>query len=81
MHGPDMVRMGPYVTVEPGAELFGPCELYGHTHVASDVIIESHCVIRDSRVESGTVVHSFSHMDHAEVGPDCLRMRGSAPAR
>ena len=24
MHGPDMVRMGPYVTVEPGAELFGP---------------------------------------------------------
>ena len=72
MHGPDMVRMGPYVTVEPGAELFGPCELYGHTHIASDVIIESHCVIRDSRVESGTVVHSFSHMDHAEVGPDCL---------
>ena len=67
-----MVRMGPYVTVEPGAELFGPCELYGHTHIASDVIIESHCVIRDSRVESGTVVHSFSHMDHAEVGPDCL---------
>ena len=48
------------------------CELYGHTHIASDVIIESHCVIRDSRVESGTVVHSFSHMDHAEVGPDCL---------
>lgn len=36
------------------------------------MIIESHCVIRDSRVESGTVVHSFSHMDHAEVGPDCL---------
>lgn len=35
MHGPDMVRMGPYVTVEPGAELFGPCELYGHTHIAS----------------------------------------------
>ena len=55
MHGPDMVRMGPYVTVEPGAELFGPCELYGHTHIASDVIIESHCVIRDSRVESGAV--------------------------
>lgn len=72
MHGPDMVRMGPYVTVESGAELFGPCELYGHTHIASDVIIESHCVIRDSRVESGAVVHSFSHMDHAEVGPDCL---------
>ena len=72
MHGPGMVRVGPYVTVEPGAELFGPCELYGHTHIASDVIIESHCVIRDSRVESGTVVHSFSHMDHAEVGPDCL---------
>ena len=23
-------------------------------------------------MESGAVVHSFSHMDHAEVGPDCL---------
>ena len=64
--------MGPFVTVEPGAELFGPCELYGHTRIASGAVIESHCVISDSSVEAGAVVHSFSHMDHASVGPDCL---------
>ena len=72
IHGPDTVRMGPFVTVEPGAELFGPCELYGHTRIASGAVIESHCVISDSSVEAGAVVHSFSHMDHASVGPDCL---------
>ena len=76
IHGPDMVRMGPFVTVEPGAELFGPCELYGHTRIASGAVIESHCVISDSRVEAGAVVHSFSHMDHAVVGPyDSIAIR------
>ena len=72
MHGPELIRMGPFVVVEPGAELFGPCELYGHTRIASDAVIESHCVVTDSEVEAGAVVHSFSHLDHASVGPDCL---------
>lgn len=72
MHGPELIRMGPFVVVEPGAELFGPCELYGHTRIASDAVIESHCVVTDSEVEAGAVIHSFSHLDHASVGPDCL---------
>ena len=83
MHGPDMVRMGPYVTVEPGAELFGPCELYGHTHIASDVIIESHCV-------SGTAAWKAVRlcipsriwtMPRSARTVSWGRMRGSAPAR
>ncbi len=72
MHGPDMIRVGPHVVVEPGAELYGPCELYGHTTIASGVLVESHCVIRDSSVAAGAEIRSFTHMDHAEVGPDCL---------
>lgn len=72
MHAPELIRIGPFAVVEPGAELFGPCELYGRTRVASGALVESHCVIGDSRVEAGAVVHSFSHMDHAVVGPDCL---------
>lgn len=72
IHGPDMVYVGPYATVEPGAELFGPCELYGHSFVASGAVVESNCVIHDSRIEADAVIHSFTHMDHAEVGPECL---------
>lgn len=72
MHAPELIRIGPFAVVEPGAELFGPCELYGRTRIASGALVESHCVIGDSRVEAGAVVHSFSHMDHAVVGPDCL---------
>ena len=72
IHAPETVRVGPWVSVEPGAELFGPCELYGRTHVAPDAVIESHCVITNSRIESGAIVHSFSHMDGAVVGEGCL---------
>lgn len=72
MHAPELIRIGPFAAAEPGAELFGPCELYGRTRIASGALVESHCVIGDSRVEAGAVVHSFSHMDHAVVGPDCL---------
>ena len=71
IHAPDSVRLGPFVTVEPGAELSGPCEIYGRSHIAAGAEVEAFCRIRDSRVEAGAVVHGFSHLDHAVVGPDC----------
>ena len=72
VHAPDSVRIGPDVVVEPGAELYGPCELYGKTHIAAGALVESHCRIEDSRIGAWTIVHSFSYLDHAEVGEDCL---------
>ncbi|MEG2004656.1 MAG: bifunctional UDP-N-acetylglucosamine diphosphorylase/glucosamine-1-phosphate N-acetyltransferase GlmU [Bilophila sp.] len=72
MHAPESIRIGPFVTVEPGAELFGPCELYGHTTVAADACIESHCRIADSTIAAGAIVHSFSHLEEASVGMSCL---------
>lgn len=72
IHAPDSVRIGPDVVVEPGAELYGPCELYGKTHIAAGALVESNCRIEDSRVGAWTIVHSFSCLDHAEVGEDCL---------
>lgn len=71
IHAPDSVRLGPFVTVEPGAELSGPCEIYGRSHIAAGAEVEAFCRIRDSRVEAGAVVHGFSHLDRAVVGPDC----------
>ncbi len=72
IHAPDSVRIGPDVVVEPGAELFGPCELYGKTRIAAGALVESHCRIEDSSIGAWTIVHSFSCLDHAEVGEDCL---------
>lgn len=68
---PESVRIGPHAVVEPGAEITGPCEIYGRSIIRSGARVESHCVIVDSTVDAGTSVHSFSHLQSASVGPGC----------
>jgi bifunctional UDP-N-acetylglucosamine pyrophosphorylase / glucosamine-1-phosphate N-acetyltransferase len=72
VHFPAMVRIGPRVILEPGAELFGPCELYGQTVVAAGAVIESHTWIRHSRIGSGSLVRPFSHLEGAVLQEDCV---------
>ncbi|MFW6235544.1 MAG: bifunctional UDP-N-acetylglucosamine diphosphorylase/glucosamine-1-phosphate N-acetyltransferase GlmU [Desulfovibrionales bacterium] len=67
----DQVRIGPEVLLEPGADITGPCELYGTTHVARGARIESHCWVNDAGIGPETVIRSFSHVDGAEVGTGC----------
>lgn len=62
------VRIGPDVEIEPGADITGPCELYGESSVGAGARIESHCRITASVVAPGAVVHAFSHLDGAVVG-------------
>jgi bifunctional UDP-N-acetylglucosamine pyrophosphorylase/glucosamine-1-phosphate N-acetyltransferase len=57
--------------VEPGAELFGPCELYGATRIARGARVESHCWIKDASIAPGAVVKPFCHLEGAAVGQDC----------
>ncbi len=71
MHMPESVVVGPFVTLEPGAEVYGPCELYGTTHVASGATVGSHCVLRNTRVGADTLIRPFSHLEDADVGADC----------
>lgn len=71
LHAPDSARVGPFVQVEPGAELSGPCEIYGDSQVEGGALIESHCVLRDARVGAGARVRSFCHLEDAVVGPRC----------
>jgi bifunctional UDP-N-acetylglucosamine pyrophosphorylase/glucosamine-1-phosphate N-acetyltransferase len=63
------VRIGPKVTIAPGADLTGPCELLGETKVKARVRIGSQTVVIDSTLAEDVVVHSFSHLDGAVVGP------------
>ena len=72
LHSADLLRISPQSTVEPGAEITGPCEIYGASYISSGAEIESHCVLKDSTVAGGALIHSFSHLDHANVGQDCL---------
>jgi len=68
---PGSVRIGPYVAIAPGAEICGPCDLQGVSSIGPRAVVEPHCWIKDSEVGAGAVIHAFSHLEKASVGPDC----------
>lgn len=72
IRSPQTVRIGPDVRIERGAEITGPCEMYGACAVGRGARIASHCRIASSVVESGVVMHSFSHAQEARIGPRCI---------
>ena len=72
LHAPALVRISPLATVEPGAEITGPCEIYGRSVVRRGARIDSHCVMRDTVIESGAEIRSFCHFEDAHVGEAAL---------
>jgi bifunctional UDP-N-acetylglucosamine pyrophosphorylase/glucosamine-1-phosphate N-acetyltransferase len=60
------VVIGPDVRIEPGAEIAGPCELYGVTRISRGARIASHCWIKDS-VLGPCQVKSFSHIEGSRI--------------
>ena len=83
IHAPHMARIGPKVVLEPGAELSGPCELYGDSAVRRGAAVSSHVYMLDSVIACKARVHSFSHLVGARVGESCIvgpfaRMRPGA---
>ncbi len=72
IHNPDTVIVGPKVTIEPGAEIFGHCELYGTTTVAAGARMGSYNYITDSTFAPGCDIKQFCHIEKAEVGPGAL---------
>jgi bifunctional UDP-N-acetylglucosamine pyrophosphorylase/glucosamine-1-phosphate N-acetyltransferase len=59
------VRVGADVFIDVG------CVFEGAVALGDGVRIGPHCVLRDSTVGADTVVHAFSHLDGAQVGPGC----------
>ncbi len=43
----------------------------GYVVLGDRVTIGSHCVVKDCRIGSGTVVHPFTHLDGVTIGNDC----------
>lgn len=72
LHAPALVRVSPLATVEAGAELSGPCDILGASHVVRGARIEACCFLRDSHVAAGAEIRSFSHLEQARVGEGAL---------
>lgn len=72
LHGWESVVVGPGVEIEPGAEIYGPCEIYGRSKIERGAVIESHCRIVDSFVSGGALIKAYSHLEEAQVGPECM---------
>lgn len=68
IHNPDTVIIGPEVIVEPGAEIFGHCEIYGNSTVAAGARMGSYNHITDSAFAAGCDVRQFNHIEGADVG-------------
>jgi bifunctional UDP-N-acetylglucosamine pyrophosphorylase/glucosamine-1-phosphate N-acetyltransferase len=68
IHNPATVIIGPRAEVEPGAEIFGHCEIYGASKVAAGARLGSYNHITDATFATGCVVREFNHIEGAEVG-------------
>ena len=72
LHAPELVRVSPRATVEAGASLTGPCEIYGASRICAGATVQSHCVLYDTAVASGAEIRSFTHAEKANVGTGAL---------
>lgn len=48
------------------------CVFEGLVSLGDRVRVGPHCVLRDTAVGAGTVVHAFSHLDGARIGADAI---------
>ena len=62
----ESICIGPDVAVAPGAEITGPCEIYGCSRIERGASISSHCWIKDS-VLGPCQVKSFSHIEGSHI--------------
>lgn len=71
IHAPQTVRVSPSATPEPGAEIFGPCEIMGRSLLKRGCKVGPYCYIKDSEVGADSEVREFSHLEQAVVGQSC----------
>ncbi len=62
----DQVRIGPKTVVEPGADITGPCEIYGDSFVGKSTVVNSYCYIEDSSLNN-CEIFSFSHVHRSDI--------------
>lgn len=68
LHSPESIRISPFAIIHKGTEIYGPCEIYGKSEIMPFTCIESHCVIKNTRIGENCTVKSFCHFEDATVG-------------
>ena len=48
------------------------CVFEGDVTLGNDVSVGAHCVVRNARIDDGAVIHPFTHIEGAHVGPGAL---------
>ena len=48
------------------------CVFEGQVSLADNVRIGAHCVVRDAQIDTGAVIHPFSHIEGARIGAGAL---------
>lgn len=71
LHAPESISIAPDVQIEPGVEIFGPCQIMGKSVIAAGAVIHPYTLIQDSTIATGAVIQAFSHLDGAMVGERC----------
>jgi len=71
MRSPETTWVASAAVVEADVELGANVSVRGASHLASGVVVETGCVIRDSAVGAGTRIYAYSHLDGAVVGAGC----------
>ncbi|MDR1947524.1 MAG: bifunctional UDP-N-acetylglucosamine diphosphorylase/glucosamine-1-phosphate N-acetyltransferase GlmU [Desulfovibrio sp.] len=72
IRAPQSVRIGPAVCIEAGADITGPCEIYGRSRIGAGVRIASHCRLQDTAMEQDADMRSFCHAEQAVIGRGCI---------
>lgn len=68
----DSVRIGPDVSIAPGADICGPCEIYGASSIGQGARIASHCRLDSAAVAKDVDMRSFCHVEKAVIGPGAI---------
>lgn len=71
IRSPESVRIGPKAVLEPGAELCGPCEVYGESRIARGASLDSHCWLKNTGIAEQAKIRSFCHFEGASIGELC----------
>jgi bifunctional UDP-N-acetylglucosamine pyrophosphorylase/glucosamine-1-phosphate N-acetyltransferase len=72
IRAPRGVRIGPDVSIEAGADITGPCEIYGRSRIGAGARIASHCFLKDAVLARDADMRSFCHVERAEIGRECV---------
>jgi len=65
------VRIGPHVSIAPGCEICGPCDILGETVLQAGAVVESHCHVTNCRIGPRSVLRAFTHAESADLAQDC----------